>query len=190
MKSLIALLVLVSFSAFAVNPGDKAPDFTLGKTKLSDLKGKTVVLEWLNFGCPFVKKHYGSGNMQSLQKKYIGKDVVWLSIVSSAEGKQGHMTEKEAEEAKKEHSSKASKILLDKDGKVGQLYGAVTTPHMFVINKEGTIVYQGAIDDKPDTNPESIPGSVNYVSEALDLTLSGKKVTAAKTKPYGCSVKY
>src|SRR5262245_4578053 len=137
MKSLIALLALISFSAFALETGTEAPDFTLSTKTLSDYKGKIVVLEWLNHGCPFVRKHYDSGNMQSLQKKYTEKGIVWLSIISSAPGKQGHVDEKGAQADKTSNKSVATAILLDTDGKVGQLYGAKTTPHMYIIDKNG-----------------------------------------------------
>lgn len=197
MKSLIALLAFVSLNAFALTTGETAPDFTLPglnpkmkEVKLSDFKGKFVVLEWLNHGCPFVRKHYDSGNMQSLQKKYTGQNVIWLSIVSSAPGKQGHVDEKGALREKLDNKSAATDILLDPAGKVGQLYGAKTTPHMYIIDKEGTLVYQGAIDDQPDTDKNSIPGSKNYVVQAMNELMNGKKVTAHTTKSYGCSVKY
>jgi alkyl hydroperoxide reductase subunit AhpC len=197
MKFLIALLALVSFSAFALTTGDKAPNFTLKglnpkmqDISLSDFKGKFVVLEWLNHGCPFVRKHYDSGNMQGLQKKYTGQNVIWLSIVSSAPGKQGHVDKDGAIKDKTTNKSSATDVLLDPDGKVGNLYGAKTTPHMFIINKEGTLVYQGAIDDKADTDKLSVPNAKNYVANALDELISGKKVTAHTTKAYGCSVKY
>lgn len=194
MKSLIALLVLFSLSAFALETGQPAPDFTLngvkGEVKLSDLKGKIVVLEWLNHGCPFVRKHYDSGNMQSLQKKYADKGLVWYSVVSSAPGKQGHVDKEGAQKEKTENKSNATDILLDPTGKVGKLYGAKATPHMFIIDKKGVLVYQGAIDDKADTDQSSIASAKNYVSAALDEVMKGEKVTAHTTRAYGCAVKY
>lgn len=191
MKLMIALLaLLVSLSSLALETGKAAPDFDLGGVKLSSFKGKVVVLEWLNHGCPFVRKHYDSGNMQSLQEKYTKKDVVWLSIISSAEDKQGFVDAAGAEADKVKNKSLATKILLDPTGKVGMLYEAKTTPHMFVIDKTGTLVYQGAIDDKPDTDMASVKGAKNYVAEALDLVLDGKKVAHGTTKSYGCGVKY
>jgi thioredoxin-related protein len=194
MKFLIVLLALVSFSSFAVTTGEMAPDFTLpGLTKeikLSDFKGKIVVLEWMNHGCPFVRKHYDSNNMQSLQKKYTGQNVIWFSIVSSAEGKQGYVDQKGALKDKTDNKSSATDVLLDPTGKIGQLYGAKTTPHMFIIDKDGKLVYQGAIDDKADTDKASIPGAKNFVVAALDEIMAGKKVSANTTKSYGCSVKY
>jgi peroxiredoxin len=173
----------------------EAPAFTLTDTNgtehsLSDFKGKVVVLEWFNEGCPFVKKHYVKGNMQSLQKSYTDKDVVWLNIVSSASGKQGHATADGHNETIKKWEIASTALLMDEDGKVGKAYGAKTTPHMFVINKEGEIVYQGAIDDKRSTNADDIASSKNYVRAALDSLLAGEEIEVSKTNPYGCSVKY
>lgn len=198
MKFLTALLVLcTSLSSFALTTGEAAPDFTLQglnpkmkDVKLSSFKGKVVVLEWLNHGCPFVRKHYDSGNMQSLQTKYTGQNVIWLSIVSSAEGKQGYVTSEGALKEKATNKSAATDILLDPTGKVGQLYGAKTTPHMYIVDKAGTLVYQGAIDDKADTDKASIGSAKNYVVNALEELSAGKKITAHTTKSYGCSVKY
>lgn len=191
MKLMTALLaLLVSLSSFALETGKPAPDFTLGDVKLSALKGKVVVLEWLNYGCPFVRKHYDSGNMQALQEKYTKKGVFWISIISSAEGKQGFVDVAGATADKTKNKSLASEVLLDPTGNVGMLYEAKTTPHMYVIDQKGTLVYQGAIDDRPDTDKESVKGAKNYVAEALDLVLAGKAVTHGTTKSYGCSVKY
>ena len=189
------MLMLFSLSAFAVETGSPAPDFKLegvsGKpVSLSAYKGKIVVLEWLNHGCPFVRKHYDSQNMQTLQRKYTKEGVVWISVISSAEGKQGYVTPGEGLADKTKNQSVATDILLDPKGTVGQAYGAKTTPHMFVIGKDGNIAYQGAIDDKADTDQASIKGAKNFVSEALDALMAGKKVTAGTTKAYGCSVKY
>jgi peroxiredoxin len=189
------LLGSVAQSEAAAIVGATAPAFELrdadGKTvKLSDYKGKFVVLEWVNFQCPFVGKQYGSGNMQSLQKKYTGKGVVWLSICSSAPGKQGNVTGDEAEELVKEKDAAPSRFLLDPKGKVGKAYGAKTTPHMFVINPKGIVVYNGAIDDKPSTRREDVATAKNYVAAALDASMSGGRVATAATQPYGCSVKY
>lgn len=194
MKSLIALLALFSLSAFALETGRPAPDFTLkginGEVKLSDLKGKLIVLEWLNHGCPFVRKHYDSGNMQSLQKKYTDKGIAWFSIVSSAPGEQGHVDKKGAQIEKTANKSQATDILMDPTGAVGKLYGAKATPHMYIIDKKGVLVYQGAIDDKADTDQNSIAAAKNYVSSALDAVMNGKKVVAHTTRAYGCSIKY
>jgi peroxiredoxin len=179
----------------AAQVGKAAPDFSLqdtnGKTqKLSAYKGKLVVLEWLNHGCPFVKKHYSSGNMQALQKDAAKDGVVWLSIVSSAAGKQGYQTNAEHNAAMKTQGAAPAAILIDADGKVGHLYGAKTTPHMFVVNKKGDLAYAGAIDDKPGTDVEEIKTAKNYVKAALDQLKNGKPVEVSSTKSYGCSVKY
>ncbi len=191
MKLTIALLVLLSsFSVFGLESGASAPDFTLGKIRLSDFKGKIVVLEWLNHGCPFVRKHYDSGNLQSLQAKYVAKNVVWLSIISSAEGKQGFVSKDEAEKDKIKNKSAATHVLLDPTGEVGKLYGAKTTPHMFIVDKEGKLAYQGAIDDKADTDKASVSSATNYVAAGLEQLLENKKVSQATTKSYGCGVKY
>ncbi len=191
----IALALMFSLSALAVETGKPAPDFKLegvsGKTvSLSDFKGKLVVLEWKNHGCPFVKKHYDSNNMQTLQSKYTKNGVVWLSIISSAEGKQGYVTAAEGLADKTKYKSDSTDVLLDPQGTVGQLYGAKTTPHMFVVAKDGTLAYQGAIDDKADADQESVKGAKNYVAQALDELAAGKKVSVASTKSYGCGVKY
>ena len=193
MKFLIALLALISFSALGLTTSEPAPDFTLSGTKevkLSSFKGKIVVLEWMNHGCPFVRKHYDSGNMQALQKKYTSQGVVWLSVISSAPGKQGHVDAKGAAADKEKNKSFATEVLLDPTGKVGNLYGAKTTPHMFVIDKAGKLAYQGAIDDHADADQASIPASKNFVAAALDEVIAGKAVTRHTTKSYGCSVKY
>ncbi len=175
--------------------GDPAPDFTLtdtnGKThKLSENKGEYVVLEWFNFSCPFVKKHYESGNMQKMQKEYTGKGVVWYSINSSADGKPGNHTAAEHNALFRAHHAAPSAILVDATGEVGRLYGAKTTPDMYVINPKGILIYAGAIDDQPDTELSSIPKAKNYVKAALDESMHGKPVAIATTKSYGCSVKY
>jgi len=172
-----------------------APDFTAvdsdGKSHtLSDFKGKFVVLEWLNHGCPYVKKHYGAKNMQGLQSEFTGKGVVWLSIISSADGKQGHSTPGKANADVAEHGAKPTAVLLDPKGDVGRLYGAKTTPHMFVVNPDGNLIYKGAIDSVKSADPDDIVGATNYVRAALTEAMAGKPVTTAESKPYGCSVKY
>jgi peroxiredoxin len=179
----------------AAKVGTAAPDFTLTDTNgkkqtLSSYKGKLVVLEWLNHGCPFVKKHYSSGNMQALQKEYTAKDVIWLSIVSSAEGKQGFQSNAEHNAAMKATGAAPTAILIDSDGTVGHLYGAKTTPHMFVINKKGELAYAGAIDDKTSTDAEEVKTAKNYVRASLDSLLKNKTPKVASTQSYGCSVKY
>jgi hypothetical protein len=149
-----------------------------------------VVLEWVNYDCPFVAKHYDSGNMQKLQTAAVGKGVVWLAINSSAEGKQGNFTPEVIAERSKKHGAAFSAYLLDADGKVGRAYGAKTTPHMYLIDPSGTLVYAGGIDDTPSTDVEDIKTAKNYVQAALDESLAGKKITTTTSKPYGCSVKY
>lgn len=175
--------------------GEPAPDFTLtaadGETyTLSDFDGEYVVLEWLNFGCPFVGKHYGSGNMQSLQKTYTEKGVTWLSIVSSAEGKQGYYPPEEMVEQKNKHNGNMTAILMDTSGEVGRTYGAKVTPHMYVINPEGTLIYKGGIDNRPTTDEADIEGATNYVQMALNQAMNGKEVEVKTAQPYGCTVKY
>lgn len=179
----------------SVTTGSPAPSFTLpgidGKQhSLDEYKGKVVVLEWFNEGCPFVKKHYASGNMQALQKEYTGKGVAWLTIVSSAPGKQGHDDAAGHKAKLGEWKASPTAFLTDESGEVGKKYGARTTPHMYVIDSSGALVYQGAIDDKATTKESDIPGSKNFVKAALDEVTAGKPVTTASTEPYGCSVKY
>jgi thioredoxin-related protein len=195
MKFLIVITMFCSLSAYAAKVGEMAPEFkgTTANDKelsLKELRGKVVVLEWLNHGCPFVKKHYGSGNMQKLQQKYVAEDVVWVSIISSAPGKQGYSDPDKAKEDKKKHGSKATYIVLDKDGRIGQKYEAKTTPHMFIVNKKGELVYEGAIDSISSADPGDISEAKNYVALALDALKQKQEVTPAKTRPYGCSVKY
>jgi peroxiredoxin len=175
--------------------GEKAPDFTLpaadgGDKALSSFAGKIVVLEWHNKGCPFVKKHYESGNMQSLQKEFTAKDVVWLTINSSAPGKQGHESAADALATAKSAGAASTHVLLDEKGEVGKLYGATTTPAMYVIDKDGKLAYAGAIDDNASPDQETIKGAKNYVREAVTALQAGKPVETASTKSYGCGVKY
>ena len=176
------------------NP-DSAPAFTLPdlddkKHSLKDFRGKIVVLEWINHGCPFVKKHYRSSNMQKLQREYRKKGIVWLSICSSAPGKQGHMSAEQWKKVNKRLKSEPDAVLLDPKGTVGRLYGAKTTPQMCIIDKKGIRVYDGAIDDKRSVDPEDVKTSKNYVRQVLDAVLAGKKSPVRRTTPYGCSVKY
>jgi len=176
--------------------GKTAPEFT-GTTltgeqvSLSDFKGKVVVLEWVNFDCPFVKKHYSaSGNMGKLQEKYTAKDVVWLTICSSAEGKQGHAEPSaQAERAKKE-GNKATHFIADTDGTIGKAYGAKVTPHMFVICREGNLVYNGAIDSIRSTSADDVEKAEPWLANAIDAVLAGEEVQNATNQPYGCGVKY
>ena len=193
--TLTSLIASVLVAAESPRVGAAAPDFSLADSKgakhsLADYKGKYVVLEWFNPECPFVKKHYGGGNMQKLQQEYAGQGVVWLSIDSSAAGKEGHLTPDAANKQMSEWKMNHTTLLLDAAGKAGQAYDAKNTPHMFVINPEGKIVYQGAIDSKPTANAADIASSTNYVKAALDEVMSGKPVSNPTTKPYGCSVKY
>lgn len=178
-----------------VKAGDQAPDFETedtndNKIKLSDYKGKIVVLEWTNHQCPFVKKHYASNNMQNMQEKYMAKGVIWLSIISSAPGKEGHINKEEAKKVRESTGVKSTATIIDDTGAIGHKYDARTTPHMYVIDKEGKIAYMGAIDDKPSTRVEDIAIAKNHVATALDAVLEGKKVQLPQTIPYGCSVKY
>ncbi len=195
-NSLASLLVAAfALSAQALETGKPAPDFSLTdihgtSVSLEKLRGKTVVLEWINHGCPFVKKHYDSGNMQALQKEFTAKGVVWLSVCSSAKGKQGHLSPADWRTIEKEKGGAASSILLDESGKVGTLYGAKTTPHLFIIDPAGRLIYQGAIDNNPSADPADVKGAANFVRSALNESLAGKPVSIAETKPYGCGVKY
>lgn len=194
--SVLAFAVLLfSVPVSAAEVGQAAPEFSLqdiqGKTHaLSEHKGKIVVLEWTNFECPFVKKHYGSANMQALQGEYTGRGVVWFSVNSSAAGKQGNFPAGEWQERAAAWKSAATAILLDPDGVTGRAYGAKTTPHLFIIDADGTLLYKGAIDDKASADPGDIPDAKNYARQALDEALAGKPVSEAQTQSYGCSVKY
>lgn len=201
MKKLLATIMagaliasaMPAFAAPAV--GEAAPDFTAtdinGKTvKLSDLKGKNVVLEWTNSECPYVVKHYSSGNMQKTQKEAIGKGVEWISINSSAPGRQGNVTPEQEKEILTKNEAAPSTVILDQDGKIGKAYDAQTTPHMFVIDKEGKLAYAGAIDDNPSPKAEDAATAKNYVLAALNDIEAGKPVETPTSQPYGCAVKY
>ena len=190
------LLTTAMAAAHAVTVGQVAPDFSLtdvnGKTvKLSDFKGKNVVLEWTNPGCPFVVKHYGSNNMQSLQADAKAKGVVWLSINSTEKNHSDYLAPvKLNAKINGEWKGASSYLLMDESGKAGQAYAAKTTPHMYVIDPTGKLVYAGGIDDKRSANPADVKTAKNYVRAALDETLAGKPVSVATAQPYGCSVKY
>jgi peroxiredoxin len=189
-----ALAVLV-VSALAVRVGDPAPEFTSvdsnGKSqRLSDYKGKYVVLEWHNQGCPYTKKHYESGNMQRLQKEWTAKGVIWFTVISSAPGTQGFVTPSQENDYVKQIGAAPTAVLMDPGGSLGHLYAAKTTPHMYIIDPSGTLIYNGAIDDHPTSDQADIKSSKNYVSAALSEALAGKPVTDSATRPYGCSVKY
>jgi peroxiredoxin len=196
MKSLAAFtLAALSAAAFAsAPPGQPAPGFTItdldGKpAKLEDYRGKTVVLEWNNFGCPFVQKHYQSGNMQSLQKKY-ANDVVWLTINSTSKSSDNYEAPGRLATELSGFHAQPARYLMDDPGTVGMAYGAKTTPHMFIIDPRGLVVYNGAIDDKRSTDVADVKTAKNYVVAALDEMKQGKPVSVASTQPYGCSIKY
>lgn len=182
-------------SALALAPNSAAPEFkgtdSNGKQHdLSEYRGKYVVLEWANQGCPFEQKHYLSGNMEGLQKQWTAKGVVWLSIISSAPGQQGYVTPAEENAYLKKMNAAPTAALLDPQGTIGHLYDARTTPHMFVIDPSGKIVYQGAIDNQASPDPATLKGADNYLNDALNASMTGKPVPVAVTRPYGCSVKY
>jgi peroxiredoxin len=190
---LLAVTAGLSFAETEI--GKPAPNFSLpdtnGKTHmLADLKGKYVVLEWYQPDCPFVRKHYRSGNMQALQKEYTAKGVVWLSIDSSAPGEEGNYPAEKLNEIAAQDSASRTALLVDPTGDVGRLYGAKTTPDMYVIDPNGILVYKGAIDNKRSTDLADIQTATNYVKGALDAVMNGKTVPTTATRPYGCSVKY
>lgn len=194
-QSLALALILSSLPALALTPGTTAPDFkgtdsTGAQQTLSQYRGKFVVLEWANQGCPYDRKHYLSGNMESLQREWTAKGVIWLSIISSAPGEQGYVTAaQEADYLKTMHAAPTAAI-LDPTGTIGREYEAKTTPHIFVIDPTGKLIYQGAIDDKPTTDQADIKTAHNYLNEALTDAMAGKSVPITVTRPYGCSVKY
>jgi peroxiredoxin len=198
MKPLAAFAGAVMFagaSFAAVQPGQPVPNFTAvdsnGKThSLSDFKGKTVVLEWTNHECPYVVKHYDTGNMQKLQTAAATDGVVWLSVISSAPGAQGHVSPAKANELTASRSAKPAAVLLDEKGEIGMKFGAQTTPHMYVIDGAGVLRYAGAIDDNSSARKSTVEGAKNYVTAALDALKAGQPVATQSTKAYGCSVKY
>ncbi len=198
MKTLITAAIVGAIavtSSFASEVGKAAPAFTAKTAKgtevsLADYKDKVVVLEWLNFDCPFVKKHYSSKNMQNLQAAYAEKGVIWLTVNSSAEDKQGYLAADKLAEKATAEGSKATEILIDADGKVGKAYDAKVTPHMMIIGKDGNLAYSGAIDSKATVKAEDIESADKLFANALDAVLAGKEVTNATNKPYGCGVKY
>ncbi len=197
LKTLVAtlLLGLSSMAMAKVQVDQTAPNFTLQSSNgeqvnLSDFSGKYVVLEWTNHLCPYVKKHYGSDNMQGLQRKYTGKDVVWLSIISSAPGKQGYVEAAEANRLTQDRNADPSYVLFDPEGVVGKLYGAKTTPQMYIIDPAGTLRYNGAIDSIKSANPADIPKATNYLDTGMIALLAGMGVDPKTTVPYGCSIKY
>jgi peroxiredoxin len=194
---LVAIITAAILAAplLAVRVGDAAPDFTAtasnGQTyKLSDLKGKFVVLEWHNNGCPYTIKHYNSGNMQRLQKEWTAKGVVWLTVISSAPGQQGYVTAAHENDYLKRMNAAPTAALLDPSGQLGHLYGAKTTPQMILIGKDGKLLYDGAIDDRASADISDIKGAKNYIAQALNEATAGQPVSHAATRPYGCTVKY
>ena len=198
MKMLLvtAALALAANTAFAVaTVGQPAPAFTVqdssGKTvSLANFKGKHVVLEWVNPGCPYVVKHYGSANMQGTQKDATTKGVVWLAVNSTSADHGDYKAPAAMAQWMQGHKAAASATLMDADGKIGRAYGARTTPHLYIVDPKGLLVYAGGIDNKPSTNPADIPGATNHVKVALGEALAGKAISQATTRPYGCSVKY
>lgn len=202
MKTLIAAALVLALPFAAANDaraaatvGEAAPAFTLTDSNgtahsLGDFSGKTVVLEWFNHECPFVKKHYGAGNMQKQQDAAEANGVVWLVVNSSAPGKQGHVDGAQANTILGEWKATPTAFLLDHDGTVGQAYGAKTTPHMYVIDGSGVLRYNGAIDSTPSADAEDIPSSTQFVEVALGDLAASRAVARATTQPYGCSVKY
>ncbi len=191
----LLVCILSTPSDAAVSIGENAPAFMLydsnGKQRsLSDCADHIVVLEWTNHQCPFVKKQYHHGTMQTIQKTYTAKGVVWLSIISSAPGKQGHVSPKQANRIVQKRQAAPTAVLLDPQGHVGRLYGATTTPHLFIIDKRGRIAYMGAMDTIPSANPDDVFKGKNLVAAALDDLLAGRPVTRSVSPPYGCSVKY
>jgi peroxiredoxin len=198
MKHLFAATALALASGLTMAQaivGQAAPGFTVtdtsGKTvSLADFKGKHVVLEWVNPGCPYVVKHYGAANMQGTQKEATAKGVVWLAVNSTAPEHYDYKKPAEMAQWMQQQKAAATATLMDSDGKVGKAYGARTTPHMYIVDPKGTLVYAGGIDSKATSNPGDIASATNYVKAALNDTLAGKAVAQATTRPYGCSVKY
>lgn len=195
-------LIAASLIAFAAAPaiakaptGNPAPEFTVTDTNgnvqsLDALRGKTVILEWTNDQCPYVKKHYRSGNMQATQAKHVDADTVWLSVISSAPGKQGYVSAEGANALTATHGATPTGVLLDPSGDLGRAYDAKTTPHMYIIDPRGTLVYQGAIDSNRSSNPATIPTATNYVNQAMADLDAGRPVSQDDTQPYGCTIKY
>ena len=195
LKAVALSVALSPFAAFAANVGKPAPDFTLndlsGKpVKLSDFRGKHVILEWVNPECPYVRKHYDSDNMQGLQKEFTAKNTVWLAINSTRPSHGDYKSPAELAAWMKQMNAAPSATMLDPDGKVGRAYDARTTPHMYVIDPKGQLAYAGAIDDKRSTNPADIKTSKNHLRVAMGEALAGKPVSTASTTAYGCTIKY
>ncbi|KQV53145.1 alkyl hydroperoxide reductase [Pelomonas sp. Root1217] len=194
-RSLLAALILPALAHATANVDAPAPTFSAttadGKTvNLADYKGKTVVLEWTNHDCPYVRKHYGAGNMQTQQKAAAAQGVVWLQVISSAPGQQGFVDGATAQKLNADRGAAPTATLLDPKGELGKLYGAQTTPHMYVIKADGTLAYKGGIDSLATPDKADIAKAEPYVTEALAAVAAGRKVEKASTRPYGCSVKY
>ena len=195
MLSFLFMLTVAGATPAAVKVGQAAPEFTGMDTQgrqhtLSDYRGKFLVLEWTNHDCPYVRKHYGAGNMQAQQKEASAKGVAWLSIISSAPGKQGHVSPAQADQLTTQRNAAPSAVLLDDGGEIGRLYGAKTTPHMYIIDPEGKLIYMGGIDSIASSSPDDIGKASQYVRVALDEALAGKAIGTPVSRPYGCSVKY
>ena len=191
----VAGLIVAGAALAAPSVQQPAPDFTAVDSNgqshsLSDYRGKTVILEWTNHDCPYVRKHYETGNMQALQKDTAEDGVVWLSVISSAPGTQGYVKAPEANRLTETRDAAPSAVLLDPEGTVGKMYAARTTPHMYIVDPEGTLVYMGGIDDKPTSRHSSVEDAKNYVRQALAEMRAGQPISEASTRPYGCSVKY
>jgi len=188
-------MLTAALALFAARVGETSPDFTAtdsnGKTwHLADFRGKYVVLEWHNNGCPYTRKHYESGNMENLQKEWTARGVVWFTVISSAPGTQGYVTAEQENQYMQQMHAAPTAALLDPSGDLGHLYGARTTPDMFIINPEGVLIYEGAIDNRATPDASDIPGATNYVSRALTEAMAGRPVSVPVSQPYGCGVKY
>jgi peroxiredoxin len=196
LRYLFILALLVGFNTQGkIKVDAPAPDFSLQNSSgdtvtLSDYKGKYVVLEWTNHLCPYVQKHYSSDNMQSLQQKYSAKEVIWLSIISSAPGKQGYVSKAEADQLTESRDASPTHVLFDSEGAVGKMYAAKTTPHMYIIDPTGDLRYAGAIDSIKSANPADIEKADNFLDLGMSALLAGQEVTNKLTPPYGCSIKY
>ena len=193
--ALLAFLFVGLSAGNATRVGDRAPDFTATDSngrvhKLVEYQDKFVVLEWTNRGCPYTQKHYSSGNMQRLQREWTSRGVIWLTVISSAPGKQGYVKAAEENAYVKQVNAAPTAVLLDPTGVLGRLYDAKTTPHMFIIDPKGILIYNGAIDDRPTTDLADVNGARNYLSLALEEATAGRPVIIPATRPYGCSVKY
>ena len=193
--AILSIIAALQTVRAEVAVGQPAPTFTAndsrgGQQRLADFKGKTVVLEWTNHECPYTIKHYASGNMQTLQGEATATGLVWLSVVSSAPGQQGHVDAAQAERLAAERGAKPTAVLLDPGGEIGRLYAAKSTPHMFVIDQKGNLAYAGAVDDKPTADIKDVAGARSYVREALSALAAGIRPSPSATRPYGCSVKY